>query len=88
MSSAEAELYSCVSAVSGRLGGLSILKGFRRQCSGLILWDASAALGVINKQGLGRMSHLDTGFCGSIRPRRRKPFNSTTRPAPRTPLTC
>ena len=62
MSSAEAELYSSIKATSECMGALSVMKDLGKKYKGVVLGDASAALGIIKKQGLGKLRHLDTGF--------------------------
>lgn len=57
MSSAEAELYAEVKAASETLGLVSMLKDLGVKCG-----DASAALGIINRKGLGRVRHIDTNW--------------------------
>jgi hypothetical protein len=62
LSSAESELYACIKASSEGLGMISMLKDFGIEVQGDILSDASAALGIIARSGLGKMRHLDTNF--------------------------
>ena len=62
LSSAEAELYSCIRGSSGTLGLRSILLDFGETVGGQLLGDASAALGVIRRHGLGKMRHVDTSY--------------------------
>jgi hypothetical protein len=62
LSSAESELYACIKASSEGLGMMSMLKDFGIEVQGDILSDASAALGIIARSGLGKMRHLDTNF--------------------------
>jgi hypothetical protein len=62
LSSAESELYACVKASSEGLGMMSMLRDFGLEVQGSILSDASAALGIIARSGLGKMRHLDTNF--------------------------
>ena len=60
LSSADAELYATIKASAETLGLTSLLKDFGRKVSGHILGHASAAIGVIKRQGLGRLRHVDT----------------------------
>ena len=60
LSSAEAELYAAIKACSETLGFLSILKDYQIHATGTIMSDASAALGIIKRQGLGRTRHIHT----------------------------
>ena len=52
LSSAEAELYAAIKACSETLGFLSLLKDYQIHATGRIMSDASAALGIIKRQGL------------------------------------
>ena len=38
------------------------MKDFHYQVKGEVMGDASAALGIINRRGLGRTRHIDTGL--------------------------
>ena len=63
LSSAEAELYGTVKASAESLGILSLMKDLGR--GGLqaqVFGDASAALGIIARQGLGKVRHLNTAY--------------------------
>lgn len=60
--SAEAELYGLVRAFSETLGLLSLGSHLGLQLSGRVLGDASAALAVIQRQGLGKLRHIDTNY--------------------------
>ena len=60
LSSAESELYACVKATSEGMGVLSVFKDFGMTINGKIWADASAALGIISRRGLGKVRHLDT----------------------------
>ena len=62
LSSAESELYACVKATAEGLGVMSMLSDWGRTCSGVVKADASAALGIISRRGLGKVRHLDTSF--------------------------
>ena len=62
LSSAEAELYGLVRASAEALGTASMFKDFGRTVSVQVLGDASAALAVIHRQGIGRIRHLDTSY--------------------------
>ena len=41
---------------------MSLLKDFDYEVKGEVLGDASAALGIIHRRGLGRTRHIDTGL--------------------------
>ena len=62
LSSAEAELYAIVKTSSELLGLRSIIQSLGKTFGALIYSDASAALGVIQRQGLGRLRHVDCSF--------------------------
>ena len=60
LSSAESELYARIKAVSEGLGIMSIYKDMDQPMRGHVWADASAALGIISRKGLGKVRHLDT----------------------------
>ena len=60
VSFAEAELYGTVRVSSARLGCRSMAGDIRFHLSGRSYADASAALGIIHRQGLGKLRHIDT----------------------------
>ena len=60
LSSAEAELYGTVRASGELLGIRSLARDFGHFLRGRLYADASAALGIIHRQGLGKLRHLDT----------------------------
>ena len=62
LSSGESELYATLKAAAETLGMLSLLKDLGWQATGEIWGDASAALGIINRRGLGKTRHIDTGL--------------------------
>ena len=62
LSSAESELYAMIKTSSEVLGILSIMKDLGMKLQGEILGDASACLGVIQRQGLGKLRHIDTNY--------------------------
>jgi hypothetical protein len=62
LSSAESELYACIKASSEGLGMISLLKDFGITVEGEIRSDASAALGIIARTGLGKLRHIDTSY--------------------------
>ena len=59
LSSAESELYALVRCVSELLGIRSALKDWGSNVGGVVKTDASAALGIIQWQGLGKVRHID-----------------------------
>ena len=62
LSSGESEFYAALKASAEGLGVMSMLKDFGVNVRGNVLGDASAALGIINRKGLGRTRHIDTGL--------------------------
>ena len=61
-SSGESELYATLKAASEGLGLLSVAKDLGIWLSGEVWADASAALGIIKRRGLGKTRHIDTGL--------------------------
>ena len=62
LSSAEAELHAAIKACSETLGFLSLLKDYQIHAIGNVMSDASAALGIIKRQELGRTRHFHTSY--------------------------
>ena len=62
LSSAEAELYGIVKCSSEILGLKSIVQDMDKCLGALLYSDASAALGVIQRQGLGKLRHIDCSY--------------------------
>ena len=62
LSSAEAELYGLVRASAEAMGTVSMYRDFGRQVSVHVLGDASAALAIVQRQGIGKIRHLDTSY--------------------------
>ena len=60
LSSAEAELYATVVAASEGLGMKAMAKDFGMSLDPYINVDASAAIGIMQRKGLGKLRHLDT----------------------------
>ena len=60
LSSAEAELYGTVRASCEALGCKSMIKDYGRIVGCRLYADASAALGIIQRIGLGKVRHLET----------------------------
>ena len=60
LSSGEAELYAAVRASSEGLGFQSMAKDFSIRLNLEVVADASAALGIIGRKGLGKLRHIDT----------------------------
>ena len=62
LSSAEAELYGLVIASAETLGLISMYKDLGTHMNGVVLGDASAALAIVGRRGLGKLMHLDTNY--------------------------
>ena len=62
LSSRESELYATLRAAAEALGVMSMMKDMGYQVSGEVWSDASAALGIIHRKGLGKIRHIDTGL--------------------------
>ena len=60
LSSGEAEFYGLVSTASEALGLVAMTEDFGDKSEAYLYADASAAIGVANREGLGRIRHLDT----------------------------
>ena len=60
LSSAEAEFYALVSAASEALGLAAMTSDFGEPLDPYLYADASAAIGIANREGLGKVRHLDT----------------------------
>ena len=60
MSSGEAEFYALVATASEVLGLVSMTEDFGDKTEAYFYADASAAIGIANREGLGRIRHLDT----------------------------
>ena len=60
LSSAEAELYGLVKASSEGLGCKAMAGDYGATCSVKVYADASAALGIVHRKGLGKVRHIDT----------------------------
>ena len=62
LSSGESEFYAALKASAEGLGMMSLMKDFNYAVTGEVWGDASAALGIIHRKGLGRTRHIDTGL--------------------------
>ena len=62
LSSAEAELYGIVKATAETMGLVSVMHDLGQVTTGHLLADASAALGILQRRGLGKVRHLNTNF--------------------------
>ena len=62
LSPGEREFYAALKASAEALGVLAIMKDLGWHMYGEVHGDASAALGIIHRKGLGRTRHIDTGL--------------------------
>ena len=62
LSSAESELHVVIKCVSEMFGIKSALKDWGMQIAAVVKSDASAALGISQRQGLGQVRHLDCSY--------------------------
>ena len=60
LSSAESELYAMVRAAAEALGIAAMIKDFGSEAKIHFFVDATAALGVAQRQGIGKIRHLQT----------------------------
>ena len=61
LSSAEAELFGGVKTACDTLGIASLLKDLGQEVKLRMHMDASAALGIAQRRGVGKVRHLSTG---------------------------
>jgi hypothetical protein len=62
LSSAEAELIALVKATCEGIGMSSLLRDVGRGTRIQVFADASAALGIVSRKGIGKLRHLDTSM--------------------------
>ena len=62
LSSAEADLYTAVKTPAELLGVISVYRDFGVTLKGSILGDASAALGMIKRKGIGATRYIGASF--------------------------
>jgi len=62
LSSGEAELYAMTKGAATALGLISLAMDFGIKLDGLVHCDASAALGIVNRQGLGKLRHINVRY--------------------------
>merc|ERR1711884_807467 len=62
LSSGESELYATLRAASEGLGMQSVAQDLGIELQGEVWGDASAALGIVKRRGLGKTRHIDTGY--------------------------
>ena len=58
MSSGEAELYALTKGAANTLGMLSLVADFGQDLDGHVSSDASAAIGMVNRTGVGKLRHV------------------------------
>ena len=62
LGSGESEVYAALKSSAEALGMMALLQDFGYVVKGEIRGDASAALGIINRKGLGKTRHIQTGL--------------------------
>ena len=62
LSSAEAELYALTKGASQGLGMMALLSDFGFTASVTVHTDASAAIGIVRRAGLGKLRHLNVRY--------------------------
>ena len=63
LSSVEAEWYGLVRASAETMGLISMYKELGTHMNGVVLGDASAALAIVARRGLGKLRHLEINYC-------------------------
>ena len=58
LSSGEAELYAMVKGATRALGIMSLAADFGDAVDGLVKTDANAAIGIVNRTGVGKLRHV------------------------------
>jgi hypothetical protein len=62
LSSGEAEVIALVSGVSEAIGVQRMLEAWGVKCGIVGLCDSTAAMGIVERKGVGRLRHLDVGM--------------------------
>ena len=62
LSSAEAELYALLKGATQTLGLVAIARDFGRELEARVRTDAQATLGIVSRQGLGKLRHIDVQY--------------------------
>ena len=62
LSSAEAELYALLRAATQTLGLMAVAADMGQDVRGAVHVDASATLGILNRQGLGKLRHIGVQY--------------------------
>jgi len=64
LSSAEAELYAMVKGAAQTLGMMTMAVDFGLKLNGKVDSDASAAIAIVHRHGLGKLRHINDSICG------------------------
>ena len=62
LSSGEAELYALTKGGAQTLGMMSLVNDFGLDLAGKVRSDASAALGIVSRQGVGKLRHINVQY--------------------------
>ncbi len=62
LSSGEAELYSLTKGAAQTLGLIAMARDLGIEAGGMLHTDASAALGIVSREGLGKLRHVNVQF--------------------------
>ena len=62
MSSGEAEDYAALKGACAALGFQSMVKDLGLKASVTLFTDSSPARGIVHREGLGKLRHLETGY--------------------------
>ena len=62
LSSAEAELYALVKGAAQTKGLISLMADFGHCLEATVHSDASAAISIVHRQGLGKMRHMEVQY--------------------------
>ena len=62
MSSGEAELYALVKGAAATKGLMSMMADYSISATGTVCTDATAAIGMAHRQGLGKTRHVDAQY--------------------------
>ena len=62
MSSGEAELYAMIKGAAQTKGLISMLQDYGLKFDGRVCSDASAAIGLVHRQGLGKTRHIQVQY--------------------------
>eukprot|EP00971_Amphidinium_carterae_P332262 6466334-Amphidinium_carterae.1 len=62
LSSGESEFYACLKAASVGLGAQAMLEDFGQPKKLVLRTDSTAAIGILQRRGLGRTRHIATRY--------------------------